>query len=165
MSKKALRSGKGRPTPKLRMVKRHRRARGLSKIIDQSAIIILERRYRVLEMRREGMSILEIQESLKGTTTPASVDTIRADIVAVLSMLAKQTNETAEEMRQLISERYDLMLKPSIEMAKKGGLAAMGTVLAIERDRRKMLALDVPEVKKLDITGIREYVGVNLEDV
>jgi hypothetical protein len=140
---------------------------------------MIERRYQVVEMRRDGYTILEIAKSL-GVT----VETIRKDLTQVLNATIEKTAETTEENRQLQIERLDKLLKEYMYLATSrftkvlnpttgvvedkfviGSLAAAQMVLGIEMRRAKLLALDVPETRKLEVSGIREYVGVDTEQV
>lgn len=135
-------------------------ARASQKLLDAKNLREIERRYQIWDMRKQGHSIRDISISL-GVTDK----TIRADLVTVAKRHISELSETVEESRQLQIERLDGMLKQYQPLAEAGNLSAAAMVLSIESRRSKLLALDVPETKKLDVTGIREYVGVNMDDV
>lgn len=134
--------------------------RAAARMLAAKNIRMMERRYQVVKMRKEGYTTKEIADTLG-----INVVTVRDDIVRLLKQTITETAETTEENRQLQIERLDGLLKKYYGMAEMGSLAAAATVLAIEARRAKLLALDVPETKKLDVTGIREYVGIDPNDV
>lgn len=129
-------------------------------MVSPMALRLLERRYLVWKMRKDGHSVRDIHLTLGHTE-----ETIRGDIVAIAARLAAELGESVEESRFLQVERLDALLKKFQPLAEAGSVPAASMVLQIESRRSKLLALDMPEVKKLDVTGIREYVGVNLDDV
>lgn len=121
---------------------------------------ILERRYKIMEMRKDGIRIDVIAATLK-----CCINTVREDIQEVLGQTATKLFETVEEARNLELERYDSLLRRYQPLAEAGNLAAAGLVIQISRERRKLLALDQPEVKNIDETAIRVYVGVDMDAV
>lgn len=137
-----------------------KRTQASKKIISAMNIRMQERRYQVVQLRKQGYSVQQIAESLH-----CSADTVRDDLIKVLKVAVSEYAETTEENRQLQIERLDGLLKKYYPLAESGSLAAAAMVLSIEQRRSKLLALDLPEVKKLDVTGIREYVGVDLNEV
>lgn len=171
--------GNQKPRP-LTAAKRARIASAAAKILQAHNIIQMERRYRVLLLRRDGFSVKEIADSLN-----IGAELVRKDLVFVLDLTAKQMMETSEEMRTLQNERLDVMVKAYMPLATKPGQVVMtdrhtGEQTAVEvppdpkyanvllstlQRQAKLNALDVPEVKKLDVTGIREYVGVDINEV
>lgn len=150
------------PHDKLRIVRDKKRSRGqgVQKMTSPMALQLLQRRYSVWKMRKDGYSVREIHEVLGHTE-----ETIRGDIVTIAARLATALGESVEESRFLQIERLDALLKKFQPLGEAGSVPAAAMVLQIESRRSKLLALDMPEVKKLDVTGIREYVGVNLDDV
>lgn len=135
-------------------------ARGVGRMVSAQSLRDLERRYSVWELRKGGYTLREIAQSL-GTTEQR----VREDIILIAKRIASDLAETVEESRSLQVERLDAMLKKYQPLAEAGNLSAASMILQIESRRSKLLALDLPEQKKLEVTGIREYVGVNIDDV
>lgn len=157
-----------------------RRGTAAPSILTSRNLRLIERRYRVACLRRDGYNLYEIAQ-----TVGFDIQTVRADLQAMFSMAIKETNETTEENRQLQIERLDNLIKtytplatehlnrevidrttgqPVIVIEPPNPMYA-NLILNIEARRAKLLALDVPEVKKLEITGVREYVGIDVESV
>lgn len=152
----------GRTTSNTRFGRARKKVRekGLARVTSAQALRLLERRYGVWKLRKDGYSVRDIASSLG-----VGEDTVRADIVTIAQRISKETAESVEESRFLQVERLDAMLVKYQPLAEGGNLSAASMVLQIEARRSKLLALDLPEQKKLDVTGIREYVGINLDDV
>lgn len=152
----------GKPHDKLRIVKaaKNRRGQGVQKMTSATALRLLERRYSVWSLRKQGFSVHDI-----AATTGHTEDTVRKDIVTIAERMAKELGESVEESRFLQVERLDALLVKFQPLAEAGSVPAASMVLQIEARRSKLLALDMPEQKKLDVTGIREYVGINIDDV
>lgn len=142
-------------------------------------VLMLERRYKVLALRRDGYTYPEIANLLE-----VSLNTVRRDLEAVMGNIASELTETAEEARQLIVERLDKLLKTYMPFATEFHSEAKvmdngkevivevppdpvyaALVLKIEDNRARLLALNMPETKKLEVSGIREYIGVDIEKV
>ena len=155
MKRKVLKN-RMRANPKMRQVL----GPGLARTTSPRSVNLLERRYRVWVMRKDGYTLQEIAESLG-----VSVAAARLDLVAIAKRLVGELAETVEENRQLQIARLDALLKKYQPLAEDGKLAAAGMVLSIETRRSKLLALDTPETKRLEVSGIREYVGVDLAQV
>ena len=120
----------------------------------------MERRYKIVEMRRHGFSMQQIAESLGCTAT-----TVSEDLKSVLNMTMKDLSENTDEMRQMEIERYDALLRFYQPLGDAGNLAAAGLVLSISASRRKLCALDKPEEKNQQETAIRVYVGIDVDAV
>lgn len=135
-------------------------ARAAGKILEAKSLIRIEQQYQVWKLRKDGHSLHDI-----AATLGISIESVRRCLTDYAKHLIAEMSETVEESRKLQEERLDGMLKAYQPLAEAGNLSAASAVLAIEARRSKLLALDVPETKKLDVTGIREYVGVNLDDV
>jgi hypothetical protein len=121
---------------------------------------LLERRYQVWKLRKDGHTIREIAQTIN-----VSEPTVRDDIVTIAKRIASELSETVEESRTLQVARLDAMLVKYQALAEAGNMGAATLVLSIEQRRSKLLALDLPENRKLEVTGIREYVGINLDEV
>lgn len=133
-------------------------AKASSRLLGADNVGDLERRYRVWTLRKDGYSFREISQAL-GVTESAA----RNDVAVIAKRLVSDLGETVEESRMLQVVRLDALIKKYQPMAEQGNLSAASMVLAIEARRSKLLALDTPETKKLDVTGIRQYIGVNLD--
>jgi hypothetical protein len=59
----------------------------------------------------------------------------------------------------------DRYLEAVSPLAETGNLNAMGMALSISDRRRKLLALDRPEDKATTETGVRVYVGIDIDNV
>jgi transcriptional regulator len=144
----------------------------------------------VVTLRREGWSVQEIADVLG-----CSAAAVHNDLTEVLAQSVNETAETTAEARQLQAERLDMMLKQFMPMTQDrvvkivdpdqpyrldeegervpnyrdtiipASLAAAQMVIQIEARRSKLQALDVPETKNLNVTGVREYIGVDVEQV
>lgn len=180
------RTKKGRAVTEIR--ENPKRGKGLKlagkqKIMSPRAVQNIELDWQIFEMRRDGHSVDAIARALG-----VHPETVRKHLQEVLERTVNEMSETAEENRQLQIERLDYLLTKYTKMAygykeeaevldpltrkmKKviqeipPNMAAASLVLSIEARRSKLLALDMPEVKKLDVTGIREYVGVDIDKV
>ena len=137
-----------------------RKPSGVGKILSPQSVRKIERRFQVVTMRREGYTVEEISNALG-----CSLGSIRTDIQTVLNNTIAVASETVEESRQLQLERLDGILKFHYPLAKDGNLASAQVVLQVEARRSKLLALDVPEVRQIQVSGIREYVGVDVSQV
>jgi DNA-binding CsgD family transcriptional regulator len=133
---------------------------GVQRILSPNSAQALARRYQVFALRKDGYTIREIAETLN-----LSEESVHRDLKTVMSRLATELAENVEENRTLQIARLDALLKKYQGLAEGGNLSAASMVLAIETRRSKLLALDVPEQKKLEVTGIREYVGIDLNEV
>lgn len=141
---------------------------------------LIEQRYRVAAMRRDGKSVVEIAQALNMATS-----TVTERLKECLNLAIKETNETTDETRQIQLERLDLLIKTYIPLATEThnevivdrltGLQVVvqkppdpvyaALLLRIEERRSKLLALDMPEQKRTEETAIRVYVGINVDQV
>ncbi len=154
--------------------------RGMRGVVSPKNVRMIENRYQIVRLRRDGFTIQEIAETLD-----ISAVQVHNQLQIALNISISETAETTEESRQLQIERLDLLLKTytpfatewhketRIDMQTKQEIIVecppdpkyASLILSIEMRRAKLLALDVPETKKLDVTGVREYLGVDLEQV
>lgn len=150
------------PTDKLRIVRRKNAiGQGKQKVTSPRALKLLQRRWSIWEMRKDGHSVRDIAKTLR-----IAEDTVRADIVTIGQRMAVDLAENVEESRSLAISRLDALLLTYQDLAvnkKDKGAAAL--VLSIEARRAKLLALDTPEKKSLEVSGIREYVNIDLDQV
>jgi len=151
-----------------------------TQLLNQAAVQKVENKYQVVTLRRDGYTMREIADILK-----VSITLVHNALHEVMHETILKYRESSEEARQLQVERLDGLLKIYTPLARgyeaivaddknpgvmrtvqvKPNLEAAKFILDIEARRAKLLALDVPETKKLDVTGIREYVGVDLDEV
>jgi hypothetical protein len=111
-----------------------------------------------MELRRLGTPIYEVAKILG-----CGIDTVRNDIREVLGQAATQMFETVEETRNLVRTQYEALLHRYQPLAENGNMGAAALVLQITRELRKMEAVDKPEEKKTEETGVRVYVGVDID--
>jgi uncharacterized protein YerC len=141
------------------------------KALSPDNIRKIERRYKVLELRKLGYSIRQIAD-----TIGANVATVQSDLKEVLRIAVSTMEENTEEARHLEIERLDEIMKAYYEVAtgplvdENGNIVpenmnAAALVLKVIDQRCKLLALSKPESKSESKTGIREYVGINLDQV
>ncbi len=150
---------KAKPVP-VKALRTQAKSGGQNQINSVQTIRQVERRYKVMEMRRHGWSFDQIAQTLGCTAVTAS-----EDAKAVMGMALTELAETTEEQRQLEVERYDALLRFYQPLAEAGNLAAAGLVLSISASRRKLCALDKPEEKNQQETAIRVYVGIDVDAV
>lgn len=150
------------------------------KKLEELDIVAYERRYAVVCLKRDGYSVPEIADMM--SMEPKQVE---KDIEFVLKMTRSESGKATEIERALQIERLDQLIKAYTPLAVDHHKEAMvdkftgqvvivtkppdpaygNLVLSVEARRAKLLALDKPETKKLDITAIRQYVGVDVDDV
>ncbi len=115
-----------------------------------------ERRAMVWEYRLRGFSYKAIAKLLHEKLPPGSLPKqysakqVYADCVGVLAELRNEYKETAIEMVEIEASRFDKMQEGIWERAEGGDIAAINAVLAISKERRKMLGLDDPNRIKVD---------------
>ena len=95
---------------------------------------------------KSGASYRDIARAYK-----VSVDTAYHDVQAIQTYFRQATYESIEDMRQMQSERLDILLFAHMPKAKLGDLKATEMVLRIEKRRAELLGLDAP--RKLEMTG------------
>jgi len=121
---------------------------------------ILERRYKAMAMRKDGIDVYKI-----ATILECGVDTIKHDLQEVLGQTATALYESTEEARNLERSRYDALFRRYQPLAEGGDKAAAMIVLQISKELRRMEALDKPEEKRTEETGVRVYVGIDIDAV
>lgn len=119
---------------------------------------IVERRNRVIRLRRAGATYEQISMAL--ARDPDDPITITANGCArivrnYLERCRTEDAESLEEIRQMENERLDEMLSGVWSKAKKGDTRAIKTVLGIMDRRAKLNGLDAAQR--------HEHVGVNLQ--
>lgn len=110
-----------------------------------------ERIAHVWEMRLTGKSheliALEMATRFPPELLPKgwSAKHVFADCQAALNLVSNEYVENSLEMVQLEMARFDKMQAAIWQKAEEGDIKAVEAVLAISRERRKMLGLDSPE--------------------
>lgn len=165
---------------KFREIKPHHKKGNFSRHTDAKTIELIERRYQILELRRDGWNHDQIARCLGVSTA-----TVSLDLKEILNNTLIKNAETTEENRSLQIERLDHLLRTYMPFATDShreirvdpltgkevivtippSAICAALVLNIEARRAKLLALDVPETKKLEVTGVREYIGVDVDKV
>jgi len=151
-----------------------------SRLTDAKAIAVIERRYRVVGLRRDGYTHKEIAEELN-----ISPQTVSQDLKMILTETIIKTEETVEEDRALATARLDKITKAFMPLATEehyetavdpvtGKKIAVlvppdpkfaNVILAAETRRAKLRGTDKPELKQLEVSGVRIYEGVDLDQV
>lgn len=109
---------------------------GRSKISKQSAKARAEEK-KALELRRAGATYSQIAEQLGIGETSA-----RRHVASAYKRLIEETNEAADEMRQLETDRLDAMLLSIWPRVRKGELLAIDRALKIHAARAKMYGIE-----------------------
>lgn len=112
-----------------------------------SKIALIERRTKVIAMRRGGMSYRAIADAVRGKPgIPAGYTQAAAyrDVKALLEEQRATQRELADEVRQLELERLDAMHMALWTDAMRGGQGAIDRVLRISERRARLLGLDAP---------------------
>lgn len=115
-----------------------------------------ERIAQVWELRLKGLSHELIAIELANRFPPEllpkgwSAKSVYADCQAALNQVSDEYRETAIELVQLEAARFDKMQAAIWQKAEEGDVRAVEAVLAISRERRKMLGLDSPEKFAVD---------------
>ena len=149
-----------RPPIPVKALRTQAKTTGVGVVNSVQTVRKVDRRYKVMEMRRHGWSMQEIADTLHCTAV-----TVSQDIKDVLTETMRDLSETTDEMRELELQRYDALLRFYQPLAEAGNLAAAGLVLSISASRRKLCALDKPEEKNQQETAIRVYVGIDVDAV
>lgn len=154
--------------------------KGNHSLLTADRIEIVERRYEVVQLRRDGYTIHQISQVL-GVTHAV----VTKDLRDSLNLTITEHNLTTDQERQIAIERLDNLIRSITPLATevihekvidgRSGKEIIVTnppnpaygalLLQAETRRAKLLALDVPEIKKLEVTGIREYIGINIDEV
>lgn len=146
---------------------------------DAHEVEVIERKYQIVELRRQGYTVIQIARELN-----ISPPTVSRDLKDVLNNTVRLYQESTEESRQLQIERLDKLLKVYIPYAEEPHTEIRqdmngndvfvqvppnpvyaALVLKIEERRAKLMALDKPENKNDEVSAIREYVGIDMDEV
>lgn len=153
---------------------------GHSKLTSTRTLRKVQRMYEVTHLKEQGYSHTEIAEALK--LSPMEVGKLLREC---LELTISEVAETTEQARQMEIARLDRLVKTyhhyahdvhtEIRINPMTGMEVLvemppdpkyaKLLLDVSTRRSKLLALDVPEVKKIETTGIREYIGVDISKV
>jgi len=151
-----------------------------SRLTDAKTIAVIERRYQVVALRRDGLTHREIAQELG-----ISMATVTEDLKTILNDTIIKSAETAEENRQIQIDRLDRIIKSYSPLAfewhkEKMRDRATGKdvvvecppdpkyaqmILAAEKRRAELLALDKPQEKATQEVAVRIYEGVDISQV
>lgn len=107
---------------------------------------ILQRQLQALDMRKRGLSFRAIGEKL-GVTHVTAYN----DVMKELSRLAKERDDSLEELRQLELERLDMLIIALEPMARVGDPGAVNAFLKCMERRAKYLGLDAADKLQIDV--------------
>lgn len=113
---------------------------------EQAAI--LERQLKALELRKRGLSYREIGKKLDVDHTTAY-----KDVMKELKRLARERDDSLDELRQLELERLDDLITALEPMARVGDPTAVNSYIKVMERRAKYLGLDAPEKRDLTSDG------------
>lgn len=157
-----------------------KKARTPGDVISPRMIKVIERRRKVILLRAQGWDYEAIAHAIEST-----VRTVRSDVIECLGIAATELLLTSENERELQKIRLDMLLKTHLTLAtdnhveeridKNTGTKILISVppdpayasiaLKVMERQAKLMALDSPEVKKLEVSGIREYLGIDMDKV
>lgn len=165
-------------SPNFRKVKSDVRGKARKKRAAEVAKI--EMQYQIVQLRRNGHTHKEIADALG--IAPATVGIYLSDI---LTNTIIKYQESTEEARQMQLEQIDQLTKVYTPLATEvhnetrvDPRTKQEVVISVPPDpiyanllinlmnrRAKLTALDMPETKKLEVTGMRVYEGVDTSKI
>jgi len=110
------------------------------------AIETAERYARVLELRKQGLTLQEIAD-VEGYAGTSGVHE------ALTKAIARTVAEPAEDVRALEMLRLDALFKKAWEKVEAGNLTLGDFVLRLMARRAKLLGLDAPAQSKVEVEG------------
>jgi transcriptional regulator len=120
------------------------RGRGPGKV-GKAAVESAEKQRRVLELRKEGLTLQQIADEL-GYACPSGAHK------ALTRALEHMLREPVEEVRALECARLDAMWQKAWSRLKRGNVNAIDVLLRIMTRRSKLLGLDAPTYNKHEVT-------------
>lgn len=120
---------------------------------------ILERQLLALDLRKSGLTYRAIAAKLG-----VNHQTAYNDVMAELKRLAELRADSAEELRQLELEKLDKYESSLTHWAEAGSVEAVKALLKVQERRSKLLGLDAPEKKDVNIKGAKTYIGFTPDD-
>ncbi len=107
---------------------------------------IAERRLKVLELKKLGMSLRQIEQQLN-----ISREQARRDLQQALAQIAKEQSASTEAYRALELERLDMLWQKVLPGVNQNDVGSLNSALRISERRAKLLGLDAPV--KQELTG------------
>lgn len=161
-------------------IKLRKRAKGMNRITSANTIALVERRRNVMALKRAGWDYEDI-----GNALDLRPETIKEIVVDSLNRSINEFALNTEQERAIQMAQLDELMKINLPAAtteqKKIVIDAVtnqqmvittppdpiftNVALKIMERRSKLLALDQPETKKVEVSGIREYKGIDLDRV
>ena len=138
---------------------------------DSRLLIAVERKQRIVGLRRRGMTYEQIAEVVSTGADGAEPHGITKSGVAALvkrylSEVDREASETVEELRALENERLDELLAKWGPLARQGDRHAAAIVLRISERRAKMNGLDAAQKVEHDVTGsVLHELGVDPDEL
>jgi lambda repressor-like predicted transcriptional regulator len=127
--------------------KEHTEKFGLKSPVHPNVLKARERSADIFHLRKQGWTIREI--ALKYNVHPNAITAI---IKREVQKVTKKTSEDLDTLRQIQLERLDFMWKSLWPNMECGNANAIEKGLAVMERQAKLLGLDAPEVKRIDIT-------------
>ena len=126
------------------MAKQSKRSPRITKAADNQA--------KALELRKLGFTFEQIGKSLKVSKQHAF-----RYVKSALAEIAKQTLDSAEDLRNLELERLDGLLRvlmPKVAtMMEEGDFSGFDRAIRLSESRRKLLGIDAPVRSVSEVTG------------
>src|SRR5262245_59512569 len=110
----------------------------------------VERRNRVIRLRRMGLTYEQISETLgKDESNPMTVTSQQAYrlVTTYLERMATEDRESVEQLRELENLRLDSMQKSLEVKVQQGNVPAIKAALGVMERRTRLNGLDRPELK------------------
>jgi len=149
-------------------------------LAQAKAVQVIERRYQVVELKRDGYTHKEIADRLG-----ISIKLVSEDLNFVLNETIEEYKLTTEQERLLQNQRLDQLLKTFTPLATEPRTVVVvdrqtreqrvvevppdaeyaRLILSIEDRRSRLNGLDAPTKIEADVTAIRRYEGIDLSKV
>ena len=116
---------------------------------------ILERQLLALELKKSGFSYRQIGERLN-----CSHEQARQDVEKELTRLAGERDGNVEALRELELQRLEKVIKALDHWIESGNTQAVGVYLRAMERKAKLLGLDAPEKKDLNLSSSLTWADV-----
>lgn len=171
-----------------------RKTKGTAVILSPETAQKIVNEWQCFEMRRDGYSYMEISRALEITPgivrrhleaaysrtlneLQETVEEARQLEIERLDALVVTYSKLAHGYKEVvdvpvmnaagnpIKDNDGNIITMPKEVQHAPNMGAASILLSVQARRAKLLALDAPEVKKIEHSGIREYVGVDISQV